>query len=81
MLKPHILRSFIDAASGAGEGNLLYIALFFMAAAVATSLGTAVSRYVSEDVGWTATSMLRRDLMKHCLIWICLSINHIRLVG
>jgi ATP-binding cassette subfamily B protein len=67
LIKPQILRSFIDAVSGAAEGNLLRIALFFMAAALANSLVTALSRYVSEDVGWTATNMLRRDLMAHCL--------------
>lgn len=67
LLKPQILRNFIDTVSGAAAGNLLHIALLFMGAAVATSLVTALSRYVSEDVGWTATNMLRRDLMRHCL--------------
>lgn len=68
LAKPQILRVFIDAATGTRAGaNLIATAMLFMVAAVLTQALTAYSRYVSEDVGWTATNLLRHDLATHCL--------------
>jgi len=68
LAKPQILRVFIDAATGArADANLVATAMLFMVAAVLTQALTAYSRYVSEDVGWTATNLLRNDLATHCL--------------
>ncbi|MGE5654810.1 MAG: ABC transporter ATP-binding protein [Bacillota bacterium] len=68
LVKPQILRTFIDTASGSRSGtNLGATALLFMVVAVISQAVTAYSRYVSEDVGWTATNLLRNDLASHCL--------------
>ncbi len=68
LAKPQILRTFIDVASGSSAGaNLGATALLFMVVAVVSQAVTAYSRYVSEDVGWTATNLLRNDLAAHCL--------------
>ena len=67
LVKPQILRIFIDTVSESKGANLINTALLFMAVSVSSSLVTAYSRYVSEDVGWTATNMLRKDLTSHCL--------------
>lgn len=68
LTKPQILRVFIDAAAGSrGGANLASTALLFMVVALLTQAVTAYSRYVSEDVGWTATNSLRNDLATHCL--------------
>lgn len=68
LAKPQILRVFIDAAAGSRPGaNLVATAILFMVVALLTQGVTAYSRYVSEDVGWTATNLLRNDLATHCL--------------
>ncbi len=68
LLKPQILRAFIDAV-GAGDAvaALARRALVFIGVAVA---GQAVSLYVTylgETVAWKATNALRLDLTVHCL--------------
>jgi len=68
LLKPQILRAFIDAV-GAGDAvaALARKALVFIGVAVA---GQAVSLYVTylgETVAWKATNALRLDLTVHCL--------------
>ncbi len=68
LAKPQILRVFIDAAMGNRPGaNLVATAILFMVVAVITQGLIAYSRYVSEDVGWTATNLLRNDLATHCI--------------
>ena len=67
LAKPQILRIFIDTANGTSNANLGYTALLFMIVALVSSAVTAYSKYVSEDVGWTATNLLRRDVTAHCL--------------
>lgn len=47
--------------------NLVYAALFFIGAALVQQAVAVGAVYMSENVGWTATNMLRADLARHCL--------------
>ncbi|MFZ5818223.1 MAG: ABC transporter ATP-binding protein [Bacillota bacterium] len=68
LYNPQIIRRFLDTATaGGGSGSLPGLALLFMALAVINQLVTVLSRYVSEQVSWTATNELRADLAAHCL--------------
>jgi ATP-binding cassette subfamily B protein len=68
LLNPQILRGFIDAAvAGAPAGELTGAAVAFLAIALVQQGLSVASAYVGEDVGWTATNGLRRDLALHCL--------------
>lgn len=68
LLKPQLLRIFIDTATGTKLGHQGgTTALSFMVVALLTQALGPYSKYVSEDVGWTATTMLRDDLSAHCL--------------
>jgi ATP-binding cassette, subfamily B, bacterial len=68
LLNPQIVRYFIDNAltHGASTG-LLIAALSFIVVAVATQ-GVAIAiSYLGTNIAWTATNLLRIDLMAHCL--------------
>jgi len=67
LLRPQILRVFIDTATGSASGNLSHTALFYMVVTLVSAFVTAYASYVSEDVGWTATNLLRSDVTAHCL--------------
>lgn len=68
LLNPQFLRRFIDAAtSGGATATLLRIAVLYITLALVNQLVSACSRYVGENVGWTATNLLRDDLAGHCL--------------
>lgn len=72
LLNPQILRSFIDAASGADGPvasleSLLVLALVFIGVALATQVLSIVATYLSERIAWSATNRLRRTLALHCL--------------
>ncbi len=68
LINPQFLRRFIDtAASGGSLDTLLSLALVYISLALANQFLSAYSRYVGEDVGWTATNLLRDDLAGHCL--------------
>ncbi|HEU4326407.1 MAG TPA: ABC transporter ATP-binding protein [Roseiflexaceae bacterium] len=68
LLNPQILRGFIDTAlAGGSEASLLQTALLFAGVALAQQIVAVLARYVSENVGWTATNALRGDLVEHCL--------------
>ncbi len=68
LLNPQILRGFIDTAlAGGSEASLLQTALLFAGVALAQQIVAVLARYVSENVGWTATNALRGDLAEHCL--------------
>lgn len=68
LLNPQILRSFIDqAVAEAPVATLLRAAALYMAVALINQFLSAYSRYVGENVGWTATNLLRADLAEHCL--------------
>ncbi|RJQ04067.1 MAG: ABC transporter ATP-binding protein [Bacillota bacterium] len=68
LVNPQFLRRFIDTAVAGGTvDTLLGIAALYMAFALGNQLLSAYSRYVGENVGWTATNLLRADLAEHCL--------------
>lgn len=74
LLNPQIVRYFIDTATtGAADGaggagsQLVGAALLFLGVALAQELVAVLATYVSENVAWTATNALRRDLAVHCL--------------
>ncbi|MBV9787267.1 MAG: ABC transporter ATP-binding protein [Chloroflexi bacterium] len=85
LLNPQILRSFIDTATSAGSGagsfqRLLVLAGLFIAVALISQAVTVAATYLSEQVGWTATNLLRSDLARHCLR-LDMSFHHARTPG
>lgn len=68
LLNPQILRYFIDTAKAGGATRLLVgAAVLFIGAALVNQAISVTATYTSENVGWTATNALRRDLARHCL--------------
>lgn len=65
---PQVLRRFIDAAiAGADSHSLLIIAGLFVILSIGQQVAAAAARYNGEDVGWSATNMLRNALAAHCM--------------
>ncbi|MEP7356379.1 MAG: ABC transporter ATP-binding protein [Anaerolineales bacterium] len=65
---PQIIRYFIDTAlAGGSQQGLVNAALIFLAFAITTQALAVAATYVGEDVGWSATNALRRDLALHVL--------------
>ncbi len=65
---PELLRSFIDTATGGGAtGTLSLLAVLYIATALAGQAVAVAAAYLSEQVGWIATNLLRGDLAAHCL--------------
>ena len=61
LLNPQIVRFFIDTATAGGSlANLIGAALLFLGVALVTQVLTVLATYLGENVGWTATNMLRR---------------------
>src|SRR5690349_15790780 len=68
LLNPQILSRFIDdALAGKPVSQLSIIAVIFIGLALVTQVVSVWSVYVSENVGWTATNLMRADLTEHCL--------------
>lgn len=68
LVNPLILRSFIDTALVThGFDAIALPALLFIGIALLTQVIAVAETYVSEDVGWSATNILRADLALHCL--------------
>ncbi|QBD79186.1 ABC transporter ATP-binding protein [Ktedonosporobacter rubrisoli] len=68
LLKPQILRYFIDTAIARGATiYLLAAGLLFVIVALLNQGITTSSAYLSQSVAWTATNHLRHDLVAHCL--------------
>ena len=68
LINPQIMRFFIDTAiSGDEGGSLPAVALLFLGAALVNQLLTVGVSYLSADIGWASTNLLRRDLARHCL--------------
>jgi ABC-type multidrug transport system fused ATPase/permease subunit len=68
LVSPQILRVFIDRAiDGAPVETLVLIAIVFIVAALATQAIQVAATYFAEQVGWTATNLMRADLMMHSL--------------
>ena len=65
---PQTVRSFIDLATGGGGMNdLIRLALTYLGLTFLTQLLSAGSAYLSTDVGWRATNLLRADLFRQTL--------------
>ncbi|MBA3946236.1 MAG: ABC transporter ATP-binding protein [Herpetosiphonaceae bacterium] len=68
LANPLVLRYFIDTAqAGGATRSLILAALLFIGVALVNQLFSVAATYVSENVGWTATNLLRADLLRHCL--------------
>lgn len=72
LLSPQILRHFIDTATGAASNadalrELLRLGAIFIGVTLIAQLVTVGATYLSEQVGWTATNLLRGHLARHCL--------------
>jgi ATP-binding cassette, subfamily B, bacterial len=68
LANPQILRWFVDDAMvGAPLEQLVQIALLFLVAALALQVASVAEVYVAENVGLTATNLLRADLALHVL--------------
>ena len=65
---PQVLRYFIDTAAAGGTLEaLIAAALLFLGLTLFNQVLTVVATYFGENVGWTATNLLRVDLTLHCL--------------
>lgn len=68
LVNPLILRYFIDTAlSSRAAASLTLVALLFIGIALTNQAVSILATYISENVAWTATNMLRTDLVAHCL--------------
>jgi ABC-type multidrug transport system fused ATPase/permease subunit len=68
LANPLILRRFIDSAvDGEPTRTLVILAALFIGVALATQAVQVATTYVAETVGWTATNLLRADLVRHAL--------------
>jgi len=71
LVSPLIVRAFVNTAiAPGGRASLSYLTLLagvFIAAAIATQLLQIGATYFSEQLAWSATNRLRRDLATHCL--------------
>lgn len=68
LANPQLLRTFIDTATErSAPGRLPWLALLFIAFALLQQGLAATAKYVGQNVGWTATNLLRRDVTAHCL--------------
>jgi len=68
LANPQVLRHFIDAARRGGElTELTQTAALYIAVVLGGQLVAAAVLYLGTDVGWTATNLLRADLLAHVL--------------
>lgn len=68
LINPQIMRNFLDLALTNGAMNTLtMLAVLFIVIALAQQVVAVGLTYVGENVGWTATNLLRYDLARHCL--------------
>jgi ATP-binding cassette subfamily B protein len=65
---PQIVRSFIDLATAGGAMNDLgRLALIYLGLSILNQLLSGGSGYLSADVGWRATNLLRADVFRQTL--------------
>ncbi|HYH04309.1 MAG TPA: ABC transporter ATP-binding protein, partial [Bacillota bacterium] len=68
LINPQIMRYFIDTATHGGTDRALFwAAIAFMVTALIQQILSVAATYVGENLGWTTTNALRRDLVAHCL--------------
>ena len=65
---PQIVRSFIDlAALGGAMNDLARLGFIYLCLSILNQLLAGSSVYLSADIGWSATNLLRADLFRHTL--------------
>jgi ATP-binding cassette subfamily B protein len=65
---PQIVRSFIDlAAAGGAMNGLTRLALIYLSLSILNQLLSGSSAYLSANIAWSATNLLRADLLRHML--------------
>lgn len=65
---PQIIRTFIDIAVAGGAINQLSrLALAYLGLSILNQLCSASATYLSAHIGWSATNLLRADLLRHTL--------------
>jgi len=68
LVNPQVLRYFIDTAkTGGALRSLAGAGLLFVGVALVNQVLSVTAMYTGENVGWTATNALCRDLTMHCL--------------
>jgi ATP-binding cassette subfamily B protein len=68
IINPQLIRTFIDRATDVeNTASLVPLAVTFMAIAVVHQVLSVLATWLAENVGWTATNDLRRDLADHLL--------------
>jgi ATP-binding cassette, subfamily B, bacterial len=68
LISPQIIRKFIDSAlAGATMETLTRLAIWFISLALIQQVVSVLGRYLSENIAWKATNVLRSDLADHCL--------------
>lgn len=68
LANPQIVSHFLDIAEAQGGlDRLINAAILFMAVALLRQVVALAAAYMSENVAWTATNLLRADLALHCL--------------
>ncbi|MBZ0298167.1 MAG: ABC transporter ATP-binding protein/permease [Anaerolineae bacterium] len=67
-------------AADTTQAELLWAAVVFILVALIQQAVAVVAVYFSEDVGWTATNMLRSDLAMHCMR-LDMTFHHVRTPG
>ncbi len=68
LISPQIIRTFIDSAlAGATMETLTRLAVWFISLALIQQVVSVLGRYLSENIAWKATNVLRSDLADHCL--------------
>ena len=68
LLSPQFIRRFIDTVQSGGAQSALHLTAFlFLAIALSQRVVEIITTYISQQVAWTATNGLRRDLTRHVL--------------
>lgn len=68
LVNPQIVRFFIDAAQAAKPlPQLVQAGIWFIVLALVQQVVSVVAVYMSENIGWATTNVLRADLVDHCL--------------
>jgi ATP-binding cassette subfamily B protein len=68
LVNPQLIKRFIDSAvDGADTSSLIPIAVTFILIAIGQQALAIWSTYLAEDIGWTATNLLRSDLTDHTI--------------
>lgn len=68
LINPQVIRYFLDSAQAGGDRRaLMAAAAIFIAFALLQQGLSVMAGYTSQNVGWTATNQLRRDLLLHVL--------------